>query len=80
MPFAGLGHRLRQDVADVLVRLDAVVERHTGDRFGYGCPSSRFLDASGIQHLLLLKQELLLLLLEHSFLEHLMQLELYLFR
>ena len=42
------------DVADVLVRLHAVVERHTGDRFGYGCPSSRFLDASGIQHLLLL--------------------------
>ena len=71
----GLGDRLGQYVANVLVRLHSVVECHASDclcelRLALG------LDV-GIQHLLLLQEELLLLLLKHPLLEHLLELDLY---
>ena len=54
----GLGDGLCEDVADVLVGLDSIGHaRHLG-----------LTKTLGISHLLLLEEELLLLLLEHSFL------------
>ena len=71
----GLGDRLGQYVADVLVRLHSIVERHASD-----CLSKLRLALGlevGIQHLLLLQKELLLLLLKHPLLEYLLKLDLY---
>jgi hypothetical protein len=65
-----LAHRLGEDVANVLVRLNAVTHaRHLG--------LTKVLSLS-IGHLLLLEEEILLLLLEHPLLENLLQLNLYL--
>lgn len=75
MPLSCLGDGLGQDVANVLVGLDAVVQGHAGDGLGDWCrPAS--LRQAWIKHLLLLQKELLLLLLEHSLLQYLLELQL----
>ena len=54
----GLGDGLCEDITDVLVGLNSIGHaRHLG-----------LTEALGVSHLLLLEEELLLLLLEHSFL------------
>lgn len=58
-------NRFGQDITDVLVRLNAIIESHACDSIGHGRRST---SSTRVQHLLLLHEELLLLLLEHSLL------------
>lgn len=79
MLLSRLGHRLCQDVANVLIGLDSVVQGHAGDCFSHWRRPTGLLE-TWVEHLLLLQKELLLLLLEHSLLENLLELQLDLFR
>ena len=79
VPLSRLRNGLRQDVANVLIGLHSVVQGHTSDGFCHRCRPAALLE-TWVEHLLLLQEELLLLLLEHSLLEDLLELQLDLFR
>ena len=69
-----LAHALSEDVADVLVRLDAIIHASPQRR------SWEHLSVGRLDHLLLLEEELLLLLLQHPLVQDLLELHLHFLR